>query len=75
MIPPLVRLWVGLSLLGTGLIAVDQVWWSQALWLVSNAGLAIHNRLIGQTAQAGLFGCFWLMAAGGVVTHWPWGTP
>lgn len=72
MIRPLVWAWVALSLAGAALVAAGCPWWGQVLWLVSNSGLAIHNAMIKQRAQAGLFVAFQALAAIGVIRGLPW---
>jgi hypothetical protein len=69
-------IWV-LILLGIGGAAVAafartrDLWKGQALWIVANGGLCVHNYLIGEYAQAVLFAVFFILAVGGLRHWWP----
>ncbi len=69
MISTVVNILVGLGLVGAAVLALGHAQAAQAIWLVANAGLAAHNWLIGQRAQAALFAGYLVVAAVGV---WRW---
>jgi len=59
-------LWVGLGLTGAALVAGGHTLAGQAVWVVSNAGLVVHNWRIGQQAQTVMFAAYLTLAAWGV---------
>lgn len=65
--------WVALGMFGAYLAADGRAWWAQAVWVVSNAGIALYNFRRREWAWACMFSAFLLLAVRGVINLWPWG--
>lgn len=58
---------IALGLTGALLLALGQPRAAQAVWLFSNAGLAVVNWRAGQRGQAGLFPAYLFLSSWGIL--------